>query len=203
MTGFFVLITYQSFTHCLFITPGNNSHEYYHNKAAIMSTRRFTTTALAIVLSLSFATVPAMANPGNGNGHGNGQGNSGNHGNGNANKGNAGNPDHKQKNGHQNQSKSNKSVRDDVDARVSYDHARHLALNYGLTGYDSLPPGHAKNLARGKPLPPGIAKKTVPASMLGQLPSYPGYEWRVVGKDLVLIALSTAIVTTIINGVFD
>ncbi|HCN96600.1 MAG TPA: hypothetical protein DIT59_08055, partial [Leclercia sp.] len=80
---------------------------------------------------------------------------------------------------------------------------RHLALNYGLTGYDSLPPGIAKNLARGKPLPPGIAKKTVPASMLGQLPSYPGYEWRVVGRDLVLIALSTAIVTTIINGVFD
>ncbi|MEI9742455.1 anti-virulence regulator CigR family protein, partial [Enterobacter ludwigii] len=57
-------------------------------------------------------------------------------------------------------------------------------------------------LARGKPLPPGIAKKTVPASMLGQLPSYPGYEWRVVGDDLVLIALSTAVVTTIINGVF-
>jgi hypothetical protein len=49
-------------------------------------------------------------------------------------------------------------------------------VNYGLTGYDSLP-GIAKNLARGKPLPPGIAKKTVPASMLG-LPSYPGYEWR-------------------------
>ncbi|AVJ79176.1 hypothetical protein FJMB80055_26700 [Enterobacter hormaechei] len=85
---------------------------------------------------------------------------------------------------------------------MSFDHARHLALNYGLTGYDSLPPGIAKNLARGKPLPPGIAKKTVPADMLGQLPSYPGYEWRVVGDDLVLIALSTAIVTSVINGVF-
>ena len=170
-----------------------------------MSTRRFTSTALAVILSLTLATAPAMANPGNGNGngHGNGQGNSGNHGNGNSGKGNAGNQDHKQNNGHPNSGKSNKSVKDDVDARVSYDHARHLALNYGLTGYDSLPPGIAKNLARGKPLPPGIAKKTVPASMLGQLPSYPGYEWRVVGKDLVLIALSTAIVTTIINGVFN
>ncbi|QGU10172.1 hypothetical protein GNG26_07325 [Leclercia sp. J807] len=170
-----------------------------------MSTRRFTTTALAVVLSLSFATAPVMANPGNGNanGHGigGGQGNSGNHGNGNSGKGNSDNHGNKQNNG--TSSKSNKSVREDVDARVSYDHARHLALNYGLTGYDSLPPGIAKNLARGKPLPPGIAKKTVPASMLGQLPSYPGYEWRVVGKDLVLIALSTAIVTTIINGVFD
>ena len=172
-----------------------------------MSTRRFTTTALAVVLSLSFATAPVMANPGtgNGNGHGNGggQGNSGNHGNGNSGKGNSDKHGNKKNNGNHTSGKSNKSVREDVDARVSYDHARHLALNYGLTGYDSLPPGIAKNLARSKPLPPGIAKKTVPASMLGQLPSYPGYEWRVVGKDLVLIALSTAIVTTIINGVFD
>lgn len=170
-----------------------------------MSTRRLPTTALAVILSLTFVTAPVMANPGNGNGnngngHGNsGQGNSGNHGN-----GNSGHQSNKENNGHKNQSQSDKkSVRDDVAMRVSYDRARSLALNYGLTGYDSLPPGIAKNLARGKPLPPGIAKKTVPASMLGQLPSYPGYEWRVVGRDLVLIALSTAIVTTIINGVFN
>ncbi|HDT3267279.1 TPA: hypothetical protein QHM59_002708 [Enterobacter ludwigii] len=172
-----------------------------------MSTRRFTTTALAVVLSLTFAVVPVMANPGNGNGsgHGNsgGQGNGGSHGNsGSHGNGNSGTHGNKQNNGQENPGKSNKSVSDDVDARVSFDHARHLALNYGLTGYESLPPGIAKNLARGKPLPPGIAKKTVPASMLGQLPSYPGYEWRVVGDDLVLIALSTAVVTTIINGVF-
>ncbi|WP_449542826.1 anti-virulence regulator CigR family protein [Enterobacter ludwigii] len=172
-----------------------------------MSTRRFTTTALAVVLSLTFAGAPVMANPGNGNGsgHGNsgGQGNGGSHGNsGSHGNGNSGTHGNKQNNGQENPGKSNKSVSDDVDARVSFDHARHLALNYGLTGYESLPPGIAKNLARGKPLPPGIAKKTVPASMLGQLPSYPGYEWRVVGDDLVLIALSTAVVTTIINGVF-
>ncbi|KUQ44160.1 hypothetical protein AWI16_11210 [Enterobacter ludwigii] len=172
-----------------------------------MSTRRFTTTALAVVLSLTFAAALVMANPGNGNGsgHGNsgGQGNGGSHGNsGSHGNGNSGTHGNKQNNGQENPGKSNKSVSDDVDARVSFDHARHLALNYGLTGYESLPPGIAKNLARGKPLPPGIAKKTVPASMLGQLPSYPGYEWRVVGDDLVLIALSTAVVTTIINGVF-
>jgi len=176
-----------------------------------MSIRRFSTTALAVVLSLTFATAPVMANPGNGNGngggHGNsgGQGNGGNHGNGNSGdngNGNSGNHSNKQNNASQVHGKSSKNVSDDVDARVSFDHARHLALNYGLTGYDSLPPGIEKNLARGKPLPPGIAKKTVPASMLDQLPSYPGYEWRVVGDDLVLVALSTAIVTSIINGVF-
>jgi len=53
-----------------------------------MSKRRFSTTALAVVLSLTFAAAPVMANPGNGNGggHGNGggQGNGGNHGNGNS-----------------------------------------------------------------------------------------------------------------------
>ncbi|MBM7356819.1 anti-virulence regulator CigR family protein [Lelliottia amnigena] len=172
-----------------------------------MSGHRFSATALAVVMSLTFATAPAMANPGNGQGNGQGNGNGGGQGNGQGNSGNhgnanAGNHGNKQNNAHQYSGKSNKSVSDDVDVRVSFDRARHLALNYGLTGYDSLPPGIAKNLARGKPLPPGIAKKTVPASMLGQLPSYPGYEWRVVGDDLVLIALSTAIVTTIINGVF-
>lgn len=70
-------------------------------------------------------------------------------------------------------------------------------------GYQALPPGIAKNVARGKPLPPGIAKKTLPASMINDLPYYPGYEWRAVGDDLVLVALSTAIVTAVINGVFD
>ena len=171
-----------------------------------MATRRLTTTAMAVVLSLTFATAPVMANPGNGNGgggHGNsgGQGNGGNHGN-SGNHGNGNSGTHGSKHNTDNPGKSNKSVSDDVDARVSFDHARHLAVNYGLTGYESLPPGIAKNLARGKPLPPGIAKKTVPASMLDQLPSYPGYEWRGVGDDLVLIALSTAVVTTIINCVF-
>lgn len=90
-----------------------------------------------------------------------------------------------------------------MSVNLSYDRVRPLALNYGLTGYQALPPGIAKNLARGKPLPPGIAKKAVPASLLGQLPHYPGYEWRVAGDDLVLVALSTAIVASVINGVFD
>ena len=156
-----------------------------------MSTRRLPTTALAVVLSLTFAAAPVIADPGNGNSSGksyHGNGNAGNHGNkqGNGNKPKAG----------------KKNVNEDVSIRINYDRARSLALTYGLTGYQALPPGIAKNYARGKSLPPGIAKKMVPSSMLGQLPSYPGYEWRIVGEDLVLIALSTAIVTSVINGVF-
>ncbi len=110
---------------------------------------------------------------------------------------------HKGNAGQKTEHRKNGGKPDHVESDISYAVARQLAVNLGLTGYQSLPPGIAKNLARGKPLPPGIAKKTVPASMLGQLPYYPGYEWKIVGDNLVLIALSTAVVTAIINGVFD
>lgn len=172
-----------------------------------MGKRRGLTAVLATLVSLSLFAAPVMANPGNGNGNGGGHGNSsGNHGN-KGNQGNQGNKDHKGNSGDKKNVSSDKRKNygkpDHVDSDISFATARHLAVNYGLTGYDALPPGIAKNLARGKPLPPGIAKKVVPASMLGELPYYPGYEWRIVGDDLVLIALSTAVVTAIINGVFD
>lgn len=167
-----------------------------------MSRKQIWHTALAAGLSWFLMATPAIANPGNGNGHGNSNSNSANHGNSgnhgkNVDKGNQG---HKEENPGK---RKNYGKPDHVSSDISFSRARSLAVNYGLTGYSSLPPGIAKNLARGKPLPPGIAKKAVPASMLNELPYYPGYEWRVVGKDLVLIALSTAIVTSIINGVFD
>ncbi|EIX1532863.1 hypothetical protein RA241_001063 [Cronobacter sakazakii] len=166
-----------------------------------MKTKRLSALAL-LLAAFTVCATPALANPGNGNG--NGHGNSGNHGNGNKDNNGKG-ADNKDKN----KDKGNASGRknygkpDHVEADISYSRARSLAVNYGLTGYESLPPGIAKNLARGKPLPPGIAKKSVPASMLNELPYYPGYEWKMVGDDLVLIALSTALVTAVINNVFD
>lgn len=183
-----------------------------------MVKQRILTAVFAATLSLSFVTMPTLANPGNGNGNGAGHGNSGgNHGNSGkqggwdveskGNKGNKGNNDHNGNAGeHQVSSggdRKNYGKPDRVESDISFTGARRLAVSHGLTGYQSLPPGIAKNLARGKPLPPGIAKRAVPASMLGQLPYYPGYEWQIVGNDLVLIALSTAVVTAIINGVFD
>lgn len=75
-----------------------------------------------------------------------------------------------------------------ISASIGFDTARRIALDHRYTGYSSLPPGVRKNLARGKPLPPGIAKKAVPGPMLARLPSYSGYEWRVYGTDLVLVA---------------
>ena len=172
-----------------------------------MGKRRGLTAVLATLVSLSLFAAPVMANPGNGNGNGHGGGGQGNSSGNHGNKGNQGNNGQKgnsaQKNNGSSDHRKNYGKPDHVESDISFATARHLAVNYGLTGYDSLPPGIAKNLARGKPLPPGIAKKTVPASMLGQLPYYPGYEWKIVGDDLVLIALSTAVVTAIINSVFD
>lgn len=172
-----------------------------------MFKRRTLKTALAAVISLAVLAAPVYANPGNGNGGGHGNGNGGgNHGN-SGNHGNGGDHSNKgQGNGKSDEDHGNRKnygKPDHVDSDISFSRARSLAVNYGLVGYQALPPGIAKNLVRGKPLPPGIAKKTLPASMIHDLPYYPGYEWRVVGDDLVLVALSTAIVTAIINGVFD
>ncbi|RZK07087.1 MAG: hypothetical protein EOO84_10300 [Pantoea sp.] len=160
--------------------------------------------AFAVVISCTVLAAPVFANPGNGNGGGGqGNGNSGNPGN-NGKSGEHGNKGHgnagpKDKHGN----RKNAGRPDHVESDINYSLARNLAVNYGLVGYQSLPPGIAKKVARGKPLPPGIAKKSLPASMLNELPYYPGYEWRSVGDNLVLIALSTAVVTAVINGVFD
>lgn len=80
--------------------------------------------------------------------------------------------------------------------------ARSYAQEIGIGGYSDLPPGIRKNLARGKSLPPGIAKKTVPGNLLSRLPKHKGYNWRIAGRDLVLVA-ATGIVADILYDVFD
>ncbi|WP_177339219.1 RcnB family protein [Pseudomonas sp. EpS/L25] len=56
------------------------------------------------------------------------------------------------------------------------------------SGGRPLPPGY------GRPLPPGIVR---------QLPDYPGYQWRQLGTDVVLIAVGTGLVYAILQGVLD
>ena len=63
-----------------------------------------------------------------------------------------------------------------------------------------LPPGIQKNLARGKPLPPGIAKRYLPNGLLTQLPPRAGYEWRIVGTDVLLVVAATQLIVGILNG---
>jgi Ni/Co efflux regulator RcnB len=74
-----------------------------------------------------------------------------------------------------------------ISAVIGFDAARRLALDNRYTGYSALPPGIRKNLARGKPIPPGIA----------------GYEWAVYGSDLVLVATATAVIADVLFDVFD
>lgn len=78
--------------------------------------------------------------------------------------------------------------------------ARHGAAAFGPV--QSLPPGIAKNYARGKPLPPGIARKALPSGLLGLLPPRPGYEWGVVDRDVVLLVAGTMIVADILRNAF-
>jgi hypothetical protein len=90
-----------------------------------------------------------------------------------------------------------------VSAGITLLAARQLAQENGIVGYAGLPPGIRKNLERGKPLPPGIAKKLVPAPVLARLPVHPGYTWYSVGSDLVLVAAATMVVADVLDGVFD
>lgn len=88
-----------------------------------------------------------------------------------------------------------------LSAGITVSQARGIAIELGTVGYPPLPPGIRKNLARGKPLPPGIAKKLAPQPLIARLPAHPGHEWRVVGTDLVLVAIATAVVVDILIDV--
>jgi Ni/Co efflux regulator RcnB len=86
---------------------------------------------------------------------------------------------------------------------LNYDQIRRIAVEQHYTGHKALPPGIAKNLARGKPLPPGIAKKAPRAEFVHQLPTYPDYEWRRCGTDLVLVQIATQVVAEVLANIFQ
>jgi len=70
-------------------------------------------------------------------------------------------------------------------------------------GYPSLPPGIARNLERGKPLPPGIAKRFLPNGLNALLPPPPnGYGRFMIGDDLVLIELSSGLISDMAEILF-
>ncbi|AYC32272.1 hypothetical protein D3880_07710 [Pseudomonas cavernae] len=78
-----------------------------------------------------------------------------------------------------------------------------LGDNRDLIGpVQGLPPGIQKNLARGKPLPPGIAKR-FDSRLLGKLPHYDGYEWQQAGADVVLVAIATGIIYEVLHDALD
>ena len=81
---------------------------------------------------------------------------------------------------------------------------RDVLREYGVQDFSTrnyLPPGIQKKLQRGEPMPPGIARK-LDSRLAVRLPDYPGYEWRQVGRDLILVAVTTGIIEAILNEVF-
>lgn len=91
-----------------------------------------------------------------------------------------------------------------ITAQVSIARASSALLaNIATTGAPGRPCHPVfKNLARGKQLPPGIAKK-LDGRLAGRLPHYDGYEWQQAGTDLILVALATGLIYEILDGAFD
>lgn len=137
----------------------------------------------------------AYANPGQGQGQGKGKG----HG-----KVNQGHGNKKNKKINSNQKKVNtKNITNSNKVRFVDTDKAVVTKYFSAKPFPTttLPPGIAKNLLRGKPLPPGIAKVFLPADLVSQLPVYPGYDYLVAGKDVVLVDSTTGIIADILTGV--
>ena len=67
--------------------------------------------------------------------------------------------------------------------------------------FESLPPGIAMNLARGKPLPPGIAKRFLPGDLSSHLPIREGLERIIFGRKVLLVESSSGLIYDIIEDV--
>jgi hypothetical protein len=148
--------------------------------------------AVMTCFALIFGSATALADPGNGKGQGNSKGN----------------PQNSQEHGNQGThgGKGKKSGEGDWDHGPNINRASVVGIVGGYRDYwnpgPALPPGIQKNLARDKPLPPGIAKK-LDGRLIGQLPHYDGYEWQQAGTDLILVALATGLIYEVLNGAFD
>ena len=68
-------------------------------------------------------------------------------------------------------------------------------------GQDGLPPGIAMKLERGGTLPPGIAKRDLPADLQSRLPYRSDAIRQIVGNDVVLIEKGTDIILDVIRDV--
>ncbi|MCK2183321.1 anti-virulence regulator CigR family protein [Halomonas getboli] len=71
---------------------------------------------------------------------------------------------------------------------------------YAHEDHEAIPPGVRQNLARGKPMPPGIGKR-LDDGIRRDLPHYDGYEWRRVGADAVLVDITNDIIYDVIHDV--
>lgn len=152
------------------------------------STRK---TILAALLA-AVAIAPAMAGNGNGNGNGKGHGKGGKH-----------------ADQHVVEIHRDRHVRDD-DWRDRRDDRRHYSYNDDRRGAGCppglakknngcMPPGQAKKVGVGYPVPPG-ADYTLPRRVLSQLPPPPaGHRYAIVNNQVVLVSSGNLIVDILMN----
>jgi hypothetical protein len=69
------------------------------------------------------------------------------------------------------------------------------------SGVEALPPGIRRNLARGKPLPPGIAKKVAPPELSARVQLPAGYELVEVGLDVFLVEVATHVIHDVLMDI--
>ncbi len=82
------------------------------------------------------------------------------------------------------------------------DHEHMQSHGSGGKKAKGLPPGITKNLARGKPLPLGIAKKNLPDGLRQLLPAPPhGYERIIVDGKVLLVEIATHVIHDILTDV--
>jgi hypothetical protein len=61
-------------------------------------------------------------------------------------------------------------------------------------------PGPSPRLAEGRPLPPDLPRRTLPPGLAVLLPYFPGYRYAAAGPDLVLYAIGTEVVASLLPG---
>ncbi len=86
----------------------------------------------------------------------------------------------------------------DVDTEISI---RAFYADRTASGVEALPPGIRRKLARGQPLPPGIAKRSAPPELVLTVALPAGYELVEVGLDVFVVEVATAIVHDILMDV--
>jgi Ni/Co efflux regulator RcnB len=88
--------------------------------------------------------------------------------------------------------------------RDYYDSLQREARKEKHAGRSSLPPGIAKNLERGKALPPGIARQSLPADLIGKLPAPPaGHERVIVDGKVLLVEVATQVIRDVLTDLID
>jgi len=86
-------------------------------------------------------------------------------------------------------------------SRGEREQIRAYYTDHGAGSVEALPPGIRKNLARGKPIPPGLARRVLPGTLEGRLPVRDGYQRVQVGWDVLLVEVATGVIHDVLMDV--